>query len=92
MQADWIAIGSVTNVVQISSVTYGTYNNPAGTITLASPVTWSTGAHIWLYKKSDGAVVLNGAAPDYGASEYGGSGGGGGGTVAPPINLQAVVN
>ena len=67
MQADWIAIGTVTNVVQISSVTYGAYNAPAGTITLVSPMTWSNGAPIWLCKKSDGAVVLNGAAPNYGA-------------------------
>jgi len=88
MQADWIAIGTVGNRVQISSITYGTYNNPAGTITLASPMTWSNGAHIWLYKKSDGAVVLVGAAPDYGASEYGT---GTTVTVAPPTALQAVV-
>ena len=88
MQADWIAIGAVSNVVKISSVAYGTYNNPAGTITLATPMTWSNGAPIWLYKKSDGAVVLYGAAPDYGASEYAGAAG----TVAPPTNLQAVVN
>lgn len=83
MQADWIAIGTVTNVVQISSVTYGTYNAPAGTITLASPMTWSSGAPIWLYRKSDGAPVLVGAAPDYGASEYG--------AVVPPTNIQISV-
>lgn len=70
MQADWIAIGTVSNVVQISSVTYGAYNVPGGRITLASPMTWSKGAHVWLYSKSDGAVVLYGDAPDYGASEY----------------------
>jgi hypothetical protein len=70
MQADWIAIGTVTNRVQISAVVYGTYSAPAGTITLASPMTWSNGASIWLYKRSDGTVVLSGAAPDYGASEY----------------------
>lgn len=87
MQADWIAIGSVSNVVQISSITYGPYNAPAGTITLTSPMTWSSGDHIWLYKKSDGTVVLNGAAPDYGASEYAGTKV----TVAPPTNLQVVV-
>jgi hypothetical protein len=69
MQADWIAIGSVTNVVQIASVSYGTYKDPAGTITLASPMSWASGAKIWLYKKSDGALVLAGAAPDFGASE-----------------------
>jgi len=89
MQADWVAIGTVSNVVQISSITYGTYNSPAGTITLASPMTWSDGAHIWLYKKSDGSQVLYGSAPDYGASEYNGSTGG---AVAPPTGLAAVVN
>lgn len=83
---DWIAIGTVGNTVQIRSINYS--NN---TITLSLPMTWSTGAPIWLYKKSDGAVVLSGAAPDYGASEYG-VGGGGGGSVAPPSGLQAVIN
>jgi len=88
MQADWIAIGSVSNAVQISSISYGAYNNPAGTITLAAPSTWSTGAKIWLYKKSDGKVVLSGAAPDYGASEFIPSGT----TVAPPTNPKTVVH
>jgi hypothetical protein len=91
-QADWIAIGTVTNVVQIKSITYGAYNNPAGTITLASPVNWSAGAPIWLQKKSDGKMVLAGAAPDYGASEYTGTGGTGGTPPAPPTNIQAVVH
>jgi hypothetical protein len=63
---DWISIGTVGNVVQISSVDYAT-----NTITLASPMTWSNGASIWLYKKSDGIRVLYGSAPDYGAYEYG---------------------
>jgi hypothetical protein len=89
MQADWIAIGTVSNVVKISSVTYGTYNSPAGTITLASPMTWTDGAHIWLYQKSDGTVVLYGAAPDYGASEYNGSVTT---SVMPPTNVQAVAH
>jgi hypothetical protein len=71
MQADSIAIGTVTNIVQISAVTYGTYNAPAGTITLASPMSWNKGAPIWLHSKSDGSIVLAGAAPDYGASESG---------------------
>ena len=34
---DWIAIGTVTNTVQISSINYAT-----NTITLASPMTWKT--------------------------------------------------
>lgn len=87
MQADWIAIGSVTNTVQIASVSYGAYNAPAGSITLASRTTWKSGDHIWLYKKSDGAIVLSGAAPDYGASEYGGSTQG----PQPPTDLRATV-
>lgn len=78
---DWIAIGTVTNTVQISSINYAT-----NTITLASPKTWSNGASIWLYKKSDGAVVLAGAGPDFGASEFGA-----GTPPLPPTNLQGVV-
>jgi hypothetical protein len=81
---DWIAIGTVNGTVQISALNYST-----NTITLASPMTWNNGAHIWLYKKSDGAVVLYGAAPDYGASEYVGTTGK---TVAPPTGLQAVAH
>jgi hypothetical protein len=65
MFPDWIAIGSVTNVVQISSVDYA-----RNTIVLASASSWSDGAPIWLYKKSDGARVLVGAGPDFGASEF----------------------
>jgi hypothetical protein len=66
---DWIAIGTVSNVVQISSINYST-----NTITLAAPMKWSNGASIWLYKKSDGARVLYGIASDYGAHEYGTAG------------------
>lgn len=61
---DWIAIGEVRNVVQISGIDYS-----SNTITLASPMTWNDKAPIWLYKKSDGAIVLVGAGPDLGASE-----------------------
>jgi hypothetical protein len=62
---DEIAIGTVGNTVAISAINYAT-----NTITLASAKTWADDAPIWLYKKSDGAVVLNGSAPDYGASEF----------------------
>ena len=65
MSADYIAIGTVSNTVQISSINYTT-----NTITLASAKTWADDAKIWLYKKSDGTVVLNGVAPDYGAAEF----------------------
>jgi hypothetical protein len=60
--ADWIAVGTVTNVVQISSISGNVVN-------LASPITCSTGQAVWLYKKSDGARVLFGSAPDAGAHE-----------------------
>jgi hypothetical protein len=62
IQADWIAIGSVSNIVEISSINYGT-----NVITLASVMTWADNAPIWLYKKSDGVRVLYGSAPHYGA-------------------------
>ena len=52
MHADWIAIGTVGDVVKIHSINYTT-----NTITLASAKTWSNGAKIWLYKKSDGTQV-----------------------------------
>jgi hypothetical protein len=67
LKADWIAIGTVSNVHQISSIS-------GNTITLATPTTWADAANIWLYKKSDGTRVLYGSAPDYGAHEYSGSG------------------
>jgi len=65
IEADWIAVGNVNNAVQISSIDYDT-----NTITLASPITWNDNDSIWLYKKSDGEVVLSGSAPDIGAYEY----------------------
>ena len=64
VQADWIAIGTVTNVVQIESIDYTT-----NVITLTVPMTWDDSASIWLYRDSDGTRVLSGAAPDQGAHE-----------------------
>ena len=61
VQADWIRIGASTTV-QVSSVNYST-----NTITLASPASWPSGASIYLYKNSTGAIVLTGANPDIGA-------------------------
>lgn len=65
LHPDWIAIGTVSDTVRISSIDYNT-----NTIALAYPMTWSADARVWLYKKSDGEVVLAGTAPDYGANEY----------------------
>lgn len=64
VQPDWIRIGASTTV-QISSINYDT-----NVITLATPVSWAAGDSVYLYKKSDGAVVLNGANPDIGAYQY----------------------
>jgi hypothetical protein len=68
VQADWIAIGTVANIVQISSI-----NHSTNTITLASSISRKSGDPVWLYKKSDGVRVLYGSAPDAGAYEYSGS-------------------
>ena len=62
---DWIAIGNVDNVVQISSINYS-----SNTITLDSPMTWNDNDLVWLYKKSDGERVLYGSGPDIGAYEF----------------------
>lgn len=62
---DWIAIGTVNNVVGISSINYNT-----NTITLATPMSWNNNDNIWLYKDSTGKRVLYGNAPDIGAYEY----------------------
>jgi hypothetical protein len=65
LSADWIAIGTVSNTVQIASINYST-----NTITLENTISRSDGESIWLYKKSDGSIVLYGTAPDAGAYEY----------------------
>jgi hypothetical protein len=62
---DWIAVGNPDNIVMISSINY-----KENLITLASPLTWSKGDKVWLFKKSDGKRVLFGDSPDYGAYEY----------------------
>jgi hypothetical protein len=88
--ADWIRIGSSTTV-QIASITYS-----SNIITLATPVSWSSGTGVYLYKDSRGNVVLSGANPDLGAFPSGvtqppppppptTS-------VNPPTNLQAIVH
>ncbi len=61
VQPDWIRISPAT-VVQIAAINYST-----GVLTLATPQSWTSGAPVYLYKNSDGDVVLNGANPDIGA-------------------------
>ena len=64
VQADWIAVGTVANIVQIASIS-------GNTITLANSIARNDNDAIWLYKKSDGVRVLYGTAPDAGANEFG---------------------
>lgn len=66
-EADWLAIGTVSNVYQISTVNSYT----TGSTTFTGAVSCTNGDDVWLYKKSDGEIVLAGAAPDVGAFEYG---------------------
>lgn len=63
--ADWIAIGTVNDTVQIESINYTT-----NTIVLVSAMTWSDNANVWLYKDSDGTRILLGDNADAGAYEY----------------------
>ena len=63
IQADWIAVGTVTNVKQIASIS-------SNTVTLVSAISCSNGNAVWLYKDSSGRQVLQGSAPDVGAYEY----------------------
>lgn len=62
---DGISVGSPANHASISSINYG-----ANTITLRSPLSWSSGAPVYLFSDSSGRQVLYGSAPDIGASEY----------------------
>ncbi len=61
---DWIAVGTVGNVAQISSINYTT-----NTITLTSSISRKVGDPVYLYKDTTGRVVLLGNAPDMGANE-----------------------
>ena len=64
-QADWIAIGTVSNIVQISSINYST-----NMITLANSISRNDEDLVWLFRKSNGARVLYSSAPDAGAYEF----------------------
>lgn len=63
VDADWLAVGTVSNAQQISSIS-------GNTVTMAGSVSCTNGASVWLYKDSDGTQVLYGTAPDAGAYEY----------------------
>jgi hypothetical protein len=65
IQGDWIAVGTVSNIIQISAINYAT-----NTVTLANSISRDDLDPVWLYKKSDGVRVLYGSAPDAGAYEF----------------------
>ena len=79
---DWVRIGSSTTA-QITAVNY-----TSNILTFASSVACSTGDSLYLYKDSQGNVLITGANPDIGAFPYAG----GSTQVAPPSGLTAVVN
>src|SRR4029077_14113686 len=84
VQGGWIRIGpSVT--VQVASVNYS-----SNVLTLANPVSWSSGASVYLYKNSTGTVVLTGANPDLGAFPPGSASSTGPQPPLPPTNIQAI--
>lgn len=69
--ADWLCFGDTplssvsTNCGQISSINYAT-----NTLTMTAPMTIANGAKVWLYKDSNGRVVLTSTstqAPNIGA-------------------------
>ena len=62
---DCIAVGTASNHVCVTAVNYST-----NTLTLVSPISWSSGQGVYLYSKSDGVQVLTGPAPDMGAYPY----------------------
>ena len=64
IQADWIAVGDVTNIAQIVSINYDT-----GAVVLDRALTWANGAQVWLKRDSSGNDQLKGSAPDIGAYE-----------------------
>ncbi|MCK7480595.1 MAG: hypothetical protein M0C28_27725 [Candidatus Moduliflexus flocculans] len=55
MQADWVAVGSVGNAVQIKSIDYG-----QKVIHLTKPLSWRAKAPVWLVRDSRGQRVLHG--------------------------------
>lgn len=63
VDADCIAVGSVSNTACIASI------DNATRITLDAPISRTGGDDVWLYSDSDRTVVLKGAAPDIGAEE-----------------------
>jgi len=67
VEPDTIAVGSLANVAKVVAIDYTT-----NVIVLSAPLTRKAGDPVWLARKSDGASVLSGSAPDFGAAEFSG--------------------
>jgi hypothetical protein len=87
VQTDCVRVGSSTSS-PTACIAQGGINRSTRTITLTSPISWSNGDPVYLYKNSNGNVVLNGANPDMGAMYDSASGP----APAPPTGLSALVN
>ena len=62
---DFIAVGTVNNTVEVTAINYAT-----NTLTLANSISRSEDDEVWLYKDSDGTIVLYDTTTDIGAHEY----------------------
>lgn len=62
---DVIAVGNVGNITPVVAV-----NVTTNTITVAVNFVRHAGNGVWLKAKSDGVIVLHGATPDIGATEF----------------------
>ena len=80
VNGDCIRVGA-SSTTCITAIDYNTK-----TLTVSPAISWSNGAPVYLYKKSDGVVVLSGTLPDIGAFPYAQQVT----SVTPPPNLQAV--
>ena len=75
---DWIAVGDVANIVQISNVNHANHS-----ISLTKPIPRKKGDAVWLFARSNGERVLYGTGPEIGAYEAVD------GTVLTPARLES---
>lgn len=74
VQNDWIAVGqNSSDITTATKVQIMGVDDITNTIILSEPITRAAGDFIWLWKDSDGTLVVKGNAPDIGAYESNGS-------------------
>jgi hypothetical protein len=68
---DWIAIGSdASDTTTATKVQINSVDDDTGMLTLSRAVSRDPGDFVWLWKDSDGTVLVKGQAPDIGAYEH----------------------